>query len=798
MDESKLFKSFMNTTAFCSELEKLDIPFYRSIDSEFSENLKNVSSRVLKNIQLLFSKVDRSRAADFVDIEDIENRWLEVSDTLDILFEKTDHCLDKAKGLLKRPRIESSPLPAVAPKKQKREKLPYRMIHAAHLPKPQLRFQSSPNNDRNLTWFWKLTEKPNALVPLDKLLAQVESDPSLANSLPHPYGTEIKNNRYPPWVYEVTNPTVMGSVDETRPIWVDTEEALKDMLKELQKSDAIAVDLEHHDYRSFRGYVCLMQISNRKYDWVVDTLQLREELQCLNTVFTDPKIIKVLHGANMDIIWLQRDFGLYIVNLFDTYCATKVLGFEGNGLAFLLQKYCDYEADKRYQMADWRIRPLPKDMLSYAQSDTHYLLYIWDHLRNDLLENSVKRKENLLQSVENSSKQIALRKYEVEPYDPVYGLGTDGWRNVLSKFGSAKIIGREAITIFKALHDWRDSTARKEDESVRYVMPNHLLITIAANKPMETLDLLSISKQLTPLVRVYADEIVQVIRDAQNAYNKQIDQEKSFGTDKEAAPLMTSIVSNVEDSDKTAPDVSIFESTKKNATILNKLMAKSSDLFTAKVTFPSTVDDRKEKLSSVTEKISLNVAPSVEHPITTVTEESNLENPTDESLSQAQAATKEEPSIEGRDSDENSIVVRQLGINKKKRLSSAMNTDMPSLDDTINLTDQALPANNDSEENMSSSKKKRQRKKKKKEAKITTSLPVANTEAQESATANEAFDYSNQDNFLLKMDERKRVMRNQSEKSFNPMNRATQVRRNVKELKKPKISEGKSTSFKKT
>jgi hypothetical protein len=33
----------------------------------------------------------------------------------------------------------------------------------------------------------------------------------------------------------------------------------------------------------------------------------------LNEVFADPKILKVLHGSTMDIIWLQRDLGLYVV-----------------------------------------------------------------------------------------------------------------------------------------------------------------------------------------------------------------------------------------------------------------------------------------------------------------------------------------------------------------------------------------------------------------------------------------------------------------------------------------------------
>ena len=39
------------------------------------------------------------------------------------------------------------------------------------------------------------------------------------------------------------------------------------------------------------------------------------------------------------------------------------------------------QTDKRYQLADWRIRPLQNEMLLYARMDTHYLLYMYDVLR---------------------------------------------------------------------------------------------------------------------------------------------------------------------------------------------------------------------------------------------------------------------------------------------------------------------------------------------------------------------------------------------------------------------------------
>ena len=68
-----------------------------------------------------------------------------------------------------------------------------------------------------------------------------------------------------------------------------------------------------------------MQVSTRSEDFLIDTIELRSEMHILNQVFTDPKIVKVMHGAESDIQWLQRDFGVYVVNLFDTFHASRAL-----------------------------------------------------------------------------------------------------------------------------------------------------------------------------------------------------------------------------------------------------------------------------------------------------------------------------------------------------------------------------------------------------------------------------------------------------------------------------------------
>lgn len=47
------------------------------------------------------------------------------------------------------------------------------------------------------------------------------------------------------------------------------------------------------------------------------------------------------------MIWLQRDFGVYLVGMFDTHQAATVLGLPGLSLKYLLMKYCQVDADKK-------------------------------------------------------------------------------------------------------------------------------------------------------------------------------------------------------------------------------------------------------------------------------------------------------------------------------------------------------------------------------------------------------------------------------------------------------------------
>ena len=302
----------------------------------------------------------------------------------------------------------------------------------------------------------------------------------------HPYYYETRHLPYPTWMFQMAEPRRPPSEEATPMAFVDTLDGLNEMIEHLRSVREIAVDLEHHQTRSYMGFTCLIQISTRDRDFVVDSIKLRKEIRDgkLGGVMVDPSIVKVFHGAESDIPWLQRDFDIFVVNMFDTHHATNVLALPAHSLAGLLKMYCDVDADKRYQMADWRIRPLPEEMLAYARSDTHWLLFIYDNLRNALLAKSSRppspspndisgssadgprqNPQEAMRVVLERSANTALKLYQPDFYDMDSGRGTGGWASSVKKWLPREPADSIAVFVFKRLHAWRDALARKEDES---------------------------------------------------------------------------------------------------------------------------------------------------------------------------------------------------------------------------------------------------------------------------------------------------------------------------------------------
>ena len=44
---------------------------------------------------------------------------------------------------------------------------------------------------------------------------------------------------------------------------------------------------------------------------------------------------------------------------------------------YLVSNICGVKTNKFFQVAEWRLRPVPKVMLNYSRADSHYLHYIY-------------------------------------------------------------------------------------------------------------------------------------------------------------------------------------------------------------------------------------------------------------------------------------------------------------------------------------------------------------------------------------------------------------------------------------
>ncbi|EHK23469.1 uncharacterized protein TRIVIDRAFT_123406 [Trichoderma virens Gv29-8] len=511
--QEEVQKSLISTIKSANRIASHDLSFQRTVNPDVAEQLDDKTSRILDLSTRLLNSAARAcglKPPKLEDPEDVDMNWRKVVDVVDSVLEKADRAIDEYTGLVKQRENGDSD----SNSKAKQTKPTGKVIRNANVKKPQLDFELKPNNFPDGPWKPLLTEKPHADVSLDDSLVTFVADNG-APQYKHPYEAEISSMQYPDRVFQIQDPMPPQPVESTAATWVDTYEGVVDMLQELKKAKEIAVDLEHHDFRTYIGLVSLMQISTREKDWIVDTLKpWRHKLQVLNEVFADPTIVKVFHGAYMDMVWLQRDLGLYVNGLFDTFFASEALHYSSRSLAFLLSKFVNFEADKRYQLADWRIRPLPEEMMYYARSDTHYLLYIYDKIRNDLVQLSDRSNpdKDLISIVLEKSRGLSLSRHENLEFNEETGEGSRGWYNFVLKnshFGYKS----DQFAIFRALWKWRDVTARTEDENPNFVLGTSNLTEIARANPPDAKAFHSLLPLTAPLARSKVNEIWSQIQE---------------------------------------------------------------------------------------------------------------------------------------------------------------------------------------------------------------------------------------------------------------------------------------------
>jgi ribonuclease D len=279
--------------------------------------------------------------------------------------------------------------------------------------------------------------------------------------------------------------------------WIDNQRALDEALRRVAAQAQVAVDTEADSLHSYFDKVCLIQISIPGEEMIIDPL-VGLDLSAFGAILADASTTKVLHGGDYDLRILNRDFGFTASNVIDTMICAQLLGYEGIGLAALLERYFAIIVDKSHQRADWAQRPLPRVMLEYASSDTRHLLELASKMHEELMV--LGRWE---WAVEEFSRLEAVRFTGRED-------NGEGFRRLKGISG----FDRRSLAVARALYDWREEMARNADRPPFKIFGNDIIIQVARAKA-STPDALAEIKALPfALRRRYGREMVRRVRQA--------------------------------------------------------------------------------------------------------------------------------------------------------------------------------------------------------------------------------------------------------------------------------------------
>ena len=346
--------------------------------------------------------------------------------------------------------------------------------------------------------------------------------------------------------------TTVASIDSTPMVFIDTPQLLWQCQIELQNlfypetsyvdnhPRILAFDLEMHNASPFTCKTCLIQMATLYKDYVVDVLApgVWDHVGAsLGPIFADRDIVKVGHAiGGMDVPSLHRDFGILVLNAFDTHEAARILKLPKCGLAAVCTHYglTDCTNDEyvglkeKYQKAyeDWIKRPLLSDMLRYARYDVRYLIYLHSFLIRDINADywvhSKTGSNDALSRVISKSQRCCLQLWKHKEEKNILvakNTGSRSRRRKQSQQNMLQIVQRDDWTkqntrILRQLLSWRQAVAWNEEIIPQSICSMQFLTSVALICPASDDDFYKINSKIPTLLKEqrYKDEMLDIVR----------------------------------------------------------------------------------------------------------------------------------------------------------------------------------------------------------------------------------------------------------------------------------------------
>ena len=274
---------------------------------------------------------------------------------------------------------------------------------------------------------------------------------------------------------------------------ISTNQDIRKLYKKLEKQKFITVDTEFSRDRTYYPKLCLMQIALENEAYIIDTLAKDINLLPIFYIFSNKKILKVLHASRQDLEIFYNLTGKLPKPLFDTQIAASVCGFgESVGYESLVSIVTGAKLDKTMRISDWNKRPLTNKQIDYALDDVTHLRHIYSYLSSELEK-------------KNRNSWISEEMTALTDHTNFITIPEQAWLKLKPKSNSMTF-----LSVLKSLAAWREVKAQQLNIPRGFVIKDQSLLEIAATKPDTLAKLLKI-RNFFPSKTINQTEILKAI-----------------------------------------------------------------------------------------------------------------------------------------------------------------------------------------------------------------------------------------------------------------------------------------------
>lgn len=233
--------------------------------------------------------------------------------------------------------------------------------------------------------------------------------------------------------------------------------------------NSVAMDFEEEsNLHCYGEYICIVQLYDQKHYYILDALQLAKTqagIDALRTFLEGP-IEKIMFACQSDAALARKTLNIQIQNVFDIRIIAIALGFTGN-LTALIQRSLGIEDEnpsqkKKYQTANWMIRPLSAQQIQYALSDVKHLFALKASLTAEMSRTLPRGRQN---QIRHQMLTCALPKHPDRP----------GWEKICN----FRMLTPAQRIYLKHFFLARDSLARAANLPANRILEKQLLVDMA-------------------------------------------------------------------------------------------------------------------------------------------------------------------------------------------------------------------------------------------------------------------------------------------------------------------------------